>query len=544
MNNLALERQKSKSPEQSLAWKLETLAGLNPAQIDVTLDLFARHMQDYYGDDRAPGQIVHTAVHKSEPAGKAIKHCRMVPVRLTLVDPADAVVHDASCVVARRMRILRLTTEAYEQDGLLSQPDLAVLLAIDESTVKDQIRILREEGFVVPTRGWVKDIGPEPSHKATIARMLAMGKPTGEIRAATRHSEASIGRYQHQFAMVLFLREEYADATHEERCTLSGLSRKAYDIYFEIWQELKDEALCRPHLERLRRRFEMAPDKVIGKLPDGKKPRDDSRTRLEQQTLSTAVRQTIQDDFGTTRRIAEVVAGDVMKLVGNSFLTESCRPGEVVIFADKHDASFMSGERVADRPVMPVTVPLLTEQVKALWRADEPVGIRRAKIAAVIASAAAEQGAVMSSAGLAECLHSTPSVLSSNLRELAVTLHIEAPTKGILEDAGPTLTHKDWIIDLDHCGLTGEEISWLTKHAPMSRDRYISTFRRAETLMRLEGGIPASEHLARVLRLRPHVARQYVELLERYHAGEFCADGKCSDGKCRDGCDEPSPLLP
>ena len=518
MNSVALERQKSKSPEHSLAWNLAAQAGMNPAQVGVALDLFAQHQQKYFGDDRGPGQIVHTAVHKSEPAGKPIKDCRMTPVKLTLYDAADAEVHDRSSVTERRMRILRLTQEAYDQDGLLSQADLAVLLAVDESTVKDQIHILRAEGFVVPTRGWVKDMGPEPSHKAIIARMLARGHTTSEIRAATRHSETSISRYQHQFAQVLFLLHQYPEAGHEQRCTVSGLPRRAYDIYVEIYRELRDDDNCRPHLERLRRRFEMEPDRLTGSTPSGKKPDDDSLRRLEQQTLDNAVRQTIQKDLGTTPCIAQAVTQDIMRLIDQTLLMpESSRPGEVIILADKHDAAFLSGERVKDRPIIPVTVPLVTEEVKALWRADEPVGIRRARIAALIASSAAEQGAVMSIAGLAECLHTTPSLLSANLRELAALIHIQAPTKGLLEDAGPTLTHKDWIIDLDQHGLTGQEITWLTRHAPASRDRYLSTFRRAEALMHMEGRIPEAEHLASLLRIRTHVACQYVDLLVRYH---------------------------
>jgi hypothetical protein len=115
--------------------------------------------------------------------------------------------------------------------------------------------------------------------------------------------------------------------------------------------------------------------------------------------------------------------------------------------------------------------------------------------------------------------------LSKALRELAVELHIDAATKGLLEDAGSKLTHKALIIGLDQNGLTGDEISWLTRHAPCSRDRYIGTFRRAETLMRLEGRLPDAEHLARVLDLRIHVAKQYVDLLARHHGGE---DGPCS----------------
>ena len=42
--------------------------------------------------------------------------------------------------------------------------------------------------------------------------------------------------------------------------------------------------------------------------------------------------------------------------------------------------------------------------------------------------------------------------------------------------------------------------------------------------MRLEGRLPDTEHLARVLDLRIHVAKHYVDLLARLH-GE---DGPCS----------------
>jgi hypothetical protein len=110
--------------------------------------------------------------------------------------------------------------------------------------------------------------------------------------------------------------------------------------------------------------------------------------------------------------------------------------------------------------------------------------------------------------------------MSKDLRELAVESHVNAPTKGLLEDAGPTLTHKELIVGLDQFGLTGEEISWFTRHASHSRDRYIETFRRAEALMRIDDRIPEPEHLARVLGLRIHVAKEYVDLLHRFHGDD------------------------
>jgi len=322
---------------------------------------------------------------------------------------------------------------------------------------------------------------------------------------------------------VLYLLHHYSDASRDELRLLSGLSDKAFETYAEVVQQLAERPECQRHLERLRRRYELDPKGLAHKIPEGKRPQDLSRRRLEQQNLDTVLRQTLEEDLGTTSTVARAVASDLRQHIDNAFvLTDHTRPGEVAIFVDAHDPSVLSGEKTRDRKVIPVTVPLHTEQAHETWRSDEPAGRRRARIAVHVATAAQEQGGVMTVAGLAELLHTTPATMSKDLRELAVQLHVEAPTKGLIEDAGPTLTHKEWIVDLDDYGLTGEEISWLTRHAPASRDRYIETYRRAETLMQLEGRIPTVEHVARLLRLPRHVAQQYVDLLEKHHGGGEC----------------------
>jgi len=535
MDDSASSRDKSKTPDHALAGRLTAEVGLNPAQIRVTIELLADHLQDYYSDVRDPGTIIHSAVSAKEPAGKPIKHCRIVPVRLTQIHDADFdVLHQYGPVELRAIRLYRYACEAQEQGALLSHEDLRFLLCVDQSTVKDLVRRLRLRGLEVPTRGAIKDIGPEPSHKRIIAELLGKGFSTSQIRAATRHSESSIGRYQRQFGLVLYLLHTYPEAGDDELRRLAELSGKAFQIYREVFLDLAEREDCQPHLERLRRFYELDPDGLSRQLPNGKLPHDNYSRRLEEQSFSTTLRQTIQEDLGTTKRIAEVVSGDIVGLIDDSFqLTERLRPGQAVIFVDAHDPSFISGERVADRPVLPVTVPIHTDQVKAIWRSDEPAGRRRARIAALIATSAQEQGGVMSVAGLAELLRIAPGTMAADLRKLAVEVHIEAPTKGTIEDAGPTLTHKDWIVDLDQHGLTGEQISWLTRHAPYSRDRYIETYRRAETLMRLEGRIPEPEHLARVLRLRRHVAEQYVKLLERYCRPGIPTPVNDSTGECQ-----------
>jgi len=515
----ASSRLKSKSPAHSLAGRLIVEVGLNQAQSRVTLDILADHLETFYNEGRAPGQICHTAVSAADPAGRAIKNCKIVPVKLTLVHEADIeVLEHYGTVELRAVRLYRFCCEARNQGGLLSHEDLRVLLGVDLSTVGDLVKGLRRRGLFVPTRRALKDIGPEPSHKRIVAELLARGFSTSQVRSMTTHSEGSIGRYQQQFALVIYLLDTYPEASDDERCLLSGLSLKAYQSYLEVYREVADRPECQAHLERLRRRYELDPEGLAYKLPPGKAPKDEARRRLEQQNLPVAVRQTIEEDLGTTNRVAQAVTDDLMRMIDDTFrLTDCLRSGEIVAFVDAHDSSLVSGQRTADRKVIPVTLPLYTSETTEIWRSDEPIGRRRARIAALVAVAAAEQGGVMTVAKLAELLFVSDSTMAKDLRELAVACHIETPTKGMIEDAGATLTHKDWIVDLDHYGLTGDEIAWLTRHAPHSRDRYIETYRRAETLMSLEGCIPEPEHLARVLRLRLNVARQYVDLLERYH---------------------------
>jgi len=521
----ASSRDKSKSPRHALSGRLMAEAGLNLAQVRVALDAVADHIVGYYGDAREPGDIVHTAVSACEPAGKPIKHCKVVPVRLSAVAPADVeVLRQEGSVELRMVRLYRFCCEAQHQGGLLSHEDLSVLLGVDVSTVGDLVARWRERGVIVPTRGAVKDIGPEPSHKRIIADLLGRGFSTSRIRAMANHSEGAIGRYQQQFGLVIHLLHVYPYASDDERCQLSGLSQRAYDVYVEVYRSLADRPDCKLHLKRLRRRYEADPEGLAYNPPPGKAPEDLTTRRLEQQTLHTAVRQTIADDLATTQRVAQAVADDIVALVDDSFrLSDGLRPGEITVFVDAHDAALISGQRVADRKVIPVTLPLYADETTELWRSDEPAGRRRARIAVKLALAAQEQGGIMSVAKLAELLHVRDSTLGGNLRELAVACHIEAPTKGLIEDAGATPTHKDWIVGLDHYGLTGEEISYLTRHAPQSRDRYLQTYHRAETLMRLEGRIPEPEQVARVLRLRLHTARGYVKLLHEYHG-----DGNCS----------------
>ena len=114
--NSALSRDKSKSPSHSLAGRFIAEGGLNLAQVRVALEAVDDHIVDYYGETREPGAIVHTAVSASEPAGKPIWTCKVVPVQLTFVHPADVeVLRNKGSVELRMVRLYRFCREAQQQ---------------------------------------------------------------------------------------------------------------------------------------------------------------------------------------------------------------------------------------------------------------------------------------------------------------------------------------------------------------------------------------------------------------------------------------------
>lgn len=68
--------------------------------------------------------------------------------------------------------MIRLFKEGYEQGGVLSSNDIALLLNVSPSTVSKQVREYMERTKeVVPTRGTVHYLGRAITHKRIIIRL-------------------------------------------------------------------------------------------------------------------------------------------------------------------------------------------------------------------------------------------------------------------------------------------------------------------------------------------------------------------------------------
>jgi hypothetical protein len=208
MRGGSVYRLAEKTVERQFLYELQADFELAPATSRAVLETAQQVLFPFVGEGGVrEGQMRVTVVSVSEPSGKPLSAMKKVSVVVTV----DGGMEDLSVqkhfglVGVRRFRVLRMTEEAVDQGGVLTQEDLARLLQTDVRTIRRDIGELRSEGHWVPTRGTVKEIGRGQSHKAKIVEMYLRRMTYTEIVRRTRHAPGSVKRYVETFGRVLVL---------------------------------------------------------------------------------------------------------------------------------------------------------------------------------------------------------------------------------------------------------------------------------------------------------------------------------------------------
>jgi len=157
----------------------------------------------------APGQTPWTAVHKDARGcwGKRIDQTELTPVVLDLV-AADEAQQRAQGKKLRDIKIEaagRLFEQAYAQDGVLTNAEVALLLKVCPATVTKYIHAWEDQyQRLLPRRGTIHDMGPTLTHKRIIIHKLFIEQKTVQQTAReTNHSLEAIQRYIGDFRRVL-----------------------------------------------------------------------------------------------------------------------------------------------------------------------------------------------------------------------------------------------------------------------------------------------------------------------------------------------------
>lgn len=202
------DRLSEKTVERQFLYELEADFELAPATSRALLSAAQQVLMSCVrGGDLREGQMQVTVVCSREPAGKPLAAMKKLSVVVTVDGGLEdlAVMQQHGAASLRRVRVLRMTEEAVDQEGVLTQEDLARLLQTGVRTVRRDVAQLRSEGYWVPTRGAVQDTGRGQSHKAKIVEMYLQRMTYSEIARRARHSASSIKRYVQTFGRVLVL---------------------------------------------------------------------------------------------------------------------------------------------------------------------------------------------------------------------------------------------------------------------------------------------------------------------------------------------------
>ena len=210
-------------------------------------DLFAHKVEDLYGQFHPDqghmqvGRVLWSAVAVDDPParGKTIENTRLVPVVLELLSPEDIdyVIAQGTGVGLRRRRVARILQQAYEQGGVLSCADVALMLGVSASTIARDVREVEEQKDTqLPRRGTVHDLGCSVTHKATICyKRLVEKKPTSQVASETNHAPEGVEYYVQCFQRVRLCMDK--GMSTEEISLATGHGTSLVEEYLEMIEE-------------------------------------------------------------------------------------------------------------------------------------------------------------------------------------------------------------------------------------------------------------------------------------------------------------------
>lgn len=183
-----------------------------------------------------PGQLVWMAAANdgSKHAHQSMAEIPQVPVVLDLItqDDLQRLADGEPYIEIRRQRYARLLDQAFEQDGVLSQGDLACMTLISPPQVGTDIRYFQNtEHRLLPYRGTIHDLGPTLTHKVEAIRLFEAGYLEPDIceLLSPTHSLEAVEAYIQTYKNVLkLLRRQFSPLQISSILSLSEQLTVAY----------------------------------------------------------------------------------------------------------------------------------------------------------------------------------------------------------------------------------------------------------------------------------------------------------------------------
>jgi hypothetical protein len=259
------DRLQEKSPETLVTNHLRRRYQFSPVVAEALSDDLQHLSHRMNGCSQlTEGQILYPAVSAHEPAGKALKDCEYVMVRLTLFARSDIDFQQQHGMSALKKLILhRITEEADAQGGPLTYEDLSRLLFADRKTIRQYIQDLRAEKQRIVTRATYTDASASISHHRPIVKQFLLNYTESEIAQRVKHSLSRVEGYIKDFLRIC--------VTHRQGYTvegirhLTGLAKGVIEKHLAHYRELCTSCFWKEHLERKLCFYESSIDAQLAK---------------------------------------------------------------------------------------------------------------------------------------------------------------------------------------------------------------------------------------------------------------------------------------
>lgn len=183
-----------------------------------------------------PGQLLWTALDQHTRGDSP--HRRFVPVILSLVTPEDVteLTNGTKHTARAKNAIARIITEAYQQGGILSTRDVALLTLRDESSTSSiRLQYEKEHDCILPHTGALHDMGSTVTHKAAIINKVVLQKKDPALVAREcNHTQQAVDHYLNDYKRVKTVYEHNQDITFIHQVT--GIAKHVVKQYIDILQ--------------------------------------------------------------------------------------------------------------------------------------------------------------------------------------------------------------------------------------------------------------------------------------------------------------------
>lgn len=453
------------------------------ARREVSLEeavLIARDVQHYLKKEhltRQPGQIIFPAINGRESYQKrSRRYQEEKEITLSVIDEEDIeLMAEFGIFVMQKGRLARLIEEAYFQDAILDGPRLLLFILESHRGIRSHLKHFWEQGVLLPIAGMNienRQLMQELRPVLAVKRYLE-GEELDQIRKDMAISTCRWQKLWHDF------KELGRTEDLEELEQQTGQPPEVLAAWKKLWQAHR-------HL-------------LCGRVTEAEKASGGSFYQL------------LRTRHGYSPAAAEQFIDDLHELAAR--LNRQGQKHNQIIYnavADHEPA----GKKLTECQLKAVALDYIDPKDLDLADRESAKELRWARVLRYTTQAR-YQGAALTQPDLALLLGISTKAIQTLLKEHP---DVVVPTRGLVADMGPAISHADKIIGLFMNGYTETEITRRTGHSYDSVENYILSYARVVYL--LEKGMPAPA-IRKVLGFSRKLVDKYISLYREYSGPDY-----------------------